>query len=504
MRAEDSRILADLEAELSSRLTSNSLPTGESPVLAGGNFHYELCARTRAVDCGGLGVVQALVSSLGLSDTINEKLRLLKQHQPYLESDHVLNVVYNIVSGGTRLEEIKAKRHSVAYLDALGADRIPDSSTAGDFLRRFQTDDVLALMDVVNETRARVWRRQPAKNRKLAIFDVDGTIVPTSGNCKEGADFCHDGTFGYGPLLVTLANSGEVMFVVNRGANRPSHENAPSWLDKASGWAASVGFKKVRLRGDTDFSLTRNFDSWTERGIEFVFGMDANQHFVKRAEALDETCWRPLRRRQPRKIKSQPRRRPKNYRQEVVRQREYRNLRLDTEHVAEIEYTPSKCSGRYRLVCLRKTIAVEEGQALLFGQRRYLFYITNISRRTLGSAEVVFESNARCNQENLIGQFKHGVHATTAPAVEFIANWAYMVICCLAWNLKAWLGLLLPAHLGARDLLRMEFRRFLNEVIRIPAQILISGRKLIFRLLDSTQRARFLIEATAWLRHARC
>jgi hypothetical protein len=129
--------------------------------------------------------------------------------------------------------------------------------------------------------------------------------------------------------------------------------------------------------------------------------------------------------------------------------------------------------------------------------------VTNVSKTRLGTAAVVRESNARCNQENLIEQLKNGVQATRLPVREFYANWAYLVIASLAWNLKAWAGLLLPESLGARDLIRMEFRRFLNEIILIPAQILSTGRRLVFRLLAVNRWTLLVLEGTAQLKRWR-
>ena len=85
----------------------------------------------------------------------------------------------------------------------------------------------------------------------------------------------------------------------------------------------------------------------------------------------------------------------------------------DTQDTLEYEfsYRPTKCSADYRLVVLRKTISVKQGQALLMPEVRYHFYITNEAKAKLSARQVIRESNERCNQENLIEQTKNGVHA---------------------------------------------------------------------------------------------
>jgi hypothetical protein len=488
------------QRSIEARLDPSWQPEREKPVLEGGNVQYQVAARTEAISCGGLGMLQTVVDVVGLREQIDESLHLLSRHLPYHESDHVLSQAYNVLTGGRCLEDLEPRRSDEGFLNALGARRVPDPTTAGDFLRRFDASSVLTLMEAINRSRSSVWRAQPQGDRRLAILDVDGTTAETTGECKEGMDITHDGRWGYGPLVVSLANTQEILYVVNRPANRPSHEGAPVWIDRSIGWALEGGgFERVRLRGDTDFSLTVNFDRWTEAGVEFVFGMDASRGLVGRAEDLPEEAWKRLKRPQ-RKVK---RRRPANVKKAVIEQRGFRDLALDQEHVAEIQYRPRKCRKTYRLVILRKRIKVTEGQLRLTDEIRYFFYITNISREHMGTAAVVRESNARCHQENLIEQLKNGVSATRMPVAEFDANWAYLVIGSLAWNIKAWAGLLLPAKLGARAILRMEFRRFLNELVLLPTQILRSGRQLIFRLLAINRWVPLLLEGTRALQR-RC
>jgi DDE family transposase len=488
------------QRSIEARLDPSWHPERETPVLEGGNVRYEVSDRIAAIGCGGLGMLQSVVDAVGLRQEIDQRLHLLRRHLPYHESDHVLALTYNVLSGGSCLEDLETRRSDEAFLNALGAHRLPDPTTAGDFLRRFDGESVLALQEAIAGARSRVWRAQPKAERKLAILDVDGTIVETTGEFKEGIDISYDGRWGYIPLLVSLANTQEILYLVNRPANSPSHEGAAPWIDRGIEWAVEeAGFAKVRLRGDTDFSLTANFDRWTDRGVEFVFGMDASPSFVERAEGLAETAWKPLER--PQRVPK--RRRSKNVKAAVTEQRGFRNLTLEQEHVAQIEYRPRKAQQTYRLVILRKRIRATQGQLRLADEIRYFFYVTNISPGLMGPAVIVRENNARCQQENLIEQLKNGVQATRMPVREFDANWAYLVIGALAWNIKAWAGLLLPKQLGARTILRMEFRRFLNELILLPCQILNSGRRVIFRLLAVNDWVPLLLQGTPLLKR-RC
>jgi len=461
-----------------------------------------MAARIDATPCGGIGLVHALAGSIGLADSIDHHVDVFKRHFPYHESDHVLNLTYNILAGGTRLEDLERVRQDEAYLNIPRCGRVPDPTTAGDFLRRFAADDVQALMAAINETRVRVWKKGLSRQEKqLALIDSDGTIASTTGECKEGMDISYKGQWGYAPLLVSLANTQEALFTVNRSGNRPSHDGAVAYMDAAIALVRRGGFKRVRLRGDTDFSLTRHFDRWHDDGVEFVFGMDCNAALVERAEALAEQEWTRLER--PRHEPTGARARPDNVKDRIIDERGYTTLVGDEEQIAEFTYRPGACTHGYRVIALRKLIRVEKHQQLLFYERRFFFYITDVRQTALSAAAVVFQSNARCNQENLIEQLKYGVQAMRMPSDTLVSNWAYLVIGSLAWNLKIWLGLCLPKSEPAREIRRMEFRRFLRSVMLIPCQVLTTARRTVLRILSYTPWAPVLLDGLPHVRRWR-
>jgi len=199
------------------------------------------------------------------------------------------------------------------------------------------------------------------------------------------------------------------------------------------------------------------------------------------AEGLSPGQWRGLARAE-REIKTEPRERPENIKEQIVRERGFFNQRLESEQVAEFEYQPGKCQKSYRMVALRKNLSMEQGELVLFDKIRYFFYITN--RRDLAWHEVVQDANERCNQENVIEQLKNGVNAMRIPVNDLNSNWAYMVMAALAWNLKAWFGLMVPERERGLKLVKMEFRSFLAAVLLVPAQIIRTGRKIIYRILS--------------------
>ena len=388
--------LARRKRRIERRLAARCRHDSSRPVLAARNIRYEVADRAQAVGCGGIGAIHLLARHIGLIDAIDAEVRVLKRHLPYHESDHVLSLAYNILAGGTCIEDLELRRTDEVFLDAMGAQRIPDPTTAGDFCRRFETEtQVLTLMEAIHQTRLKVWKQQEPAFFTQAIVDADGTIAPTTGECKEGMNLSYDGQWGYHPLLISLANTKEPLYLLNRSANRPSHERA----------------------------------------------------------------------------------RPDNVKERVVREKGFKNFVLQWEDVAEFGHRPDKCEKAYRIIVLRKRISVEAGREKLFEEYRYFFYITN---DRLGTPEqVVFLANDRCDQENLIAQMKNGVRAMRNPLDNLYSNWAYMICASLAWTLKSWCGLLLPIAPGRyegrhreqkRKLVRMEFKGFLNALMRLPVK----------------------------------
>jgi DDE family transposase len=474
------------------RLEKTKLKNLDKPVFTASNIRYEISDRLRAIAHGGIGAIQLLARRIGLIEGINEKLHLLKIHLPYHESDHVLNFAYNALCGGTCLQDLELRRNDEVYLDALGASRLPDPTTAGDFCRRFRAVDVYTLLDVFNEVRQRVWARQPAEFFEQARLDMDGTMTETTGECKAGMDISHDGKWGYHPLIVSLAQTGEVLSVINRSGNRPSHEGAAAEVDRAMRVCLDGGFRRILLRGDTDFSQTKHLDRWTDDPrVQFIFGLDctANRHFL--ADELPGMSWQPLHRKPRYEVKTEPRARPANVKERIVREREFKNIVLQSEDVAEMPYRPVACRKTYRLIVVRKNLTVAKGELRLFDDYRYFFYLTNDQDRS--AAQIVFDANQRCNQENLLAQLKGGVGALQAPVDTLESNWAYMVMTALAWNLKAWFALW-PTETPGRwqerqradkaTVLGMEFKTFVNAFLSLPSQIVRTGRQLIYRLLS--------------------
>jgi len=359
---------------------------------------------------------------------------------------------------------------------------------------------VLNLMEGINAVRPGIWNELPLSERRKGIIDTDGTLAPTTGECKEGMGLSYKGVWGYHPLVVSLSNTREALYLVNRPGNFVSHDGATEYMDRAIELVRK-SFKDIWLRGDTDFSLTKNFDRWHADGVNFVFGIDAMKNLVNIADGIEEQTWKPLLRKPKHKGKGKRRKRRDNVKERIVKEKGYKNIRLKSEDIAEFSYRPGKCAQDYRMVVIRKNLSIEKGEEVLFDDIRYFFYITNDTK--MSASQVVRFINGRCDHENDIEQLKNGINAMRMPGGDLYSNGAYMVMAALAWNLKAWYGILMPDQKIGHQVVRMEFPRFLNGFMALPTQVLKQARQIKLRILTWTPYVESFLEMFAWIRSKR-
>ncbi len=464
----------------------------QSPMIRPATTKLELAEKQQAVNCGGLSAIVELIKTIGLRKELNRSANVLKLYLPYDEADHILNIALNLLAGGTCLDHIEHRRNDEAYLDGLGAERIPDPTTSGDFCRRFSHLELILVMQAINRVRQTIWKQQEDSFFDRATIEADGTMVETSGEKKEGIGMNYKGQWGYHPLVVTLAETQELLYIHNRPGNRASEEDSAFFYDLAIEQCKKAGFREIVLRGDTAFSSTEHLDRWDESGVKFVLGYSAHQNLCRIADSLPKTAWKRLDRSAKRSADRATRAKRANVKENIVRANGYENQRLTGESYAEFEYCPTACEKTYRMVVVRKDIDVTSGQELLFSKERYFFYISNESPEDVSAREVIRGSNKRCDQENTISQL-NASGALSAPLDNLESNMAYMLFASLAWTLKTWSGMMIrvKGNEGQRRvrrearnrIIRMEFWTYLNSLMLLPAQVVRTSRQRIFRLL---------------------
>ena len=287
--------------------------------------------------------------------------------------------------------------------------------------------------------------------------------------------------------MISLANTQEPLYLVNRSGNRPSHEGAAFRFDQAIGLCRRAGFRQVLLRGDTDFSQTRHLDGWDDQDVGFIFGIDAMSNLKVRPRNWNRASGRAWNGRQIRGG-DPPRRRPDNVKEQVVRERGFENIRL------RARMWPSLLTGR--VPAIGTTASSWCGRICRWPKGSRCCSTTSGTSSTSRTRpepadQIVMRANQRCNQENLIEQLKNGVQALRMPVGDQTSNWAYMVMASLAWTLKAWFALLLPEtgrwgqkyQAEKQTVLHMEFKTFRNAFMLVPCQLVRTGRRIVFRVL---------------------
>jgi hypothetical protein len=440
---------------------------------------------------GGLSLAHDLAMRLELDRDINRSIPLLKLHMPYLESDHILAHVYNQYVGSQCIEDIANLQHSGAIKHLLGACRIPDPTTAGDFLRRFQKPHLEAFQPVIDRARQKVWRQLPWSRRQVATIDMDSTIKEVYGECKQGADFSYTGKWSYHPLLLTLAQTNEPLRTINRPGNVVSAEGATDALHEV---LPTVGhhFRKVYVRGDSAFYKHSIIAACEQHEAKFALVMDGYAVLHEMADSLPKSAWKPFFAHKPDTIartatNNKTRRKRRRLRPKRARQRGYKTLTTTRQWVAEFNYTiprsgPSVAAGvagnTYRVVVKRQRVEVSEGQQQLFTEYRYRFVIANIPPGEMDAGEVICFAYGRCDQENIIEQFKNGIASLRMPTGELLANAAFLMAGQLAWCLRAWLSLLaLP-----KETTRWEWKWFRQAFVYIAAKITHHARRAVVYL----------------------
>jgi hypothetical protein len=475
------------------------------PVFGNRQVRLKTQRRGQITPYGGLSLAHDLAMRLGIDRDINRSIHLLKLHMPYSESDHILTHVYNLYAGGRCIEDIANLQHSQAVKHLVGACRIPDPTTAGDFLRRFWQPDLHAFQRVIDRGRENAWRKLPRRRKTSGTVDMDSTIKEVYGHCKQGADFSYNGKWSYHPLLLSLAETNEPLRTINRPGNVTSADGAAQALHEV---LPMVGrhFETVTVRGDSAFYQRAILAACEQHGARFAIVMDGYQVLHDKADALDPSAWKPFSAHRAEDVirvaaERATRRKRQRVRPRRARERGYTTLKTTRQWVAEFAYTLPRqdkatdfgLGGRtYRVVVKRQEVDVSEGQDYLFTEYRQRFVITNIPRAEMNAAEVVSFAYGRCDQENIIEQFKNGIAAMRMPTGELLANGAFLMAGQLAWCLRSWLSLLaLP-----RQTLRWEWKWFRQAFVYVASKITQTGRRCVVYLSEGHRFIEHLLIAS--------
>lgn len=430
----------------------------------------------------GIALVRNLINRLGIPRLINERVKVLKRHRPYHESDHILTQVYNFLTGGEVLNDIERLQEDEALQRLLGTERIPDPTTAGDFLVRFGNEKLETFREVLDEVQETAFGLLNKKQREVATIDGDSSIHEVYGEKKEGADYAYNNVYSYNALYITLAETGDVLHQDLREGNTYSSngtaERLPGIIERLKRW-----FRRLLYRGDSAFYSKEIVSILDEADVEFFITADQTQALMRKVLALDENAWKSFRHKKigsgKRKRTKKRKKRPSN-KKKIAKKRNKKIREKGKVEIASFFYQPSGWEKPYRFVVKRTEIWEEENQ-LYFDERlcKYAYYIV-VTNSTASDSRVMNIAQGRGNQENLIKDFKYGLGLDHIPTGFLNANKMHFLIASLAWNIKTWL--LNIAELGEGASLR--FKRFLYLWIQHAAIVSKTGRRTVVLRMD--------------------
>ena len=449
------------------------------------------------LNCAGLVIIRQLIERLGIAEAINASLRLLRRHKPYAESDHILTLVYNLLSGGETLNDINRLGDDPALLRVLGTEQVPHATTVGDFLARFKPKKkdqeqrpLRKLREVTEGIQQRAFALLPRQRRKVATLDWDSSNHEVYGEQKEGADFAYDKTWCYNVLYATLAETGDVLYQELREGNTYTSAGTTDVLPATIG-RVSEHFRHVRLRADSGFYDQEIVKICAQRQVEFFIVAEQRKNLLKAVHAIPEDAWKSF---EPKHIKkggrsAKKRKRQENRKRKITLARRPNTWFKGKPQVASITFRPATWKKAYRFVIKRTPILDKDDKQLYLddGLRRYSYYIVVTNSKDSDTA-VLRIAQGRGNQENLIKDFKYGLGLSHVPTGVLAANQAYFLIAALAWNLKTWMLNLLRLGDGAV----MRCKRFLYLWICQAGVVAKTGRDtLVLKLPAGEYYQRF-------------
>lgn len=398
----------------------------------------------------GLYLVEQFVEALGVREEIDRSIRAKQRDRGYDESQSILSLAYSMIAGGDCLEDVDHMRNDETLLRLLGEEQLPHSTTTGDFLRRFSLGHIRQFEKSMGHLVKRVYKND--LTRKVTL-DMDSSVFEMHSK-KEGTDWAYNKKYGYHPLFCFIAENGDWLHMRLRRGSAYTTRGAESFLSECLR-RLPVGLR-VKLRGDSGFYKKGFVEECERRGIQFTITADQTAPLLETITQMGEDEWTKCE---------------------------------EGWEVAEFRYRPVKWRKEYRYIVKRVEMSKGEQTDIFHGTYRYHVCVTNY---TSGSAYLLMKFHMRRgSMENYLKEIKDGFSLRKLPTDRFHANWTYLLIGMLAYNLISWMKrLVLPR--GYRNSLIKKIRfRF----IQIGGLLIRTGRRYILDL----QKGYFHLKEFVWI-----
>lgn len=434
--------------------------------LAGRSALVQIAPSTQRITAhAGLVLVRELAAALGLPELLNT-ITVKKRRRGYAPAQQSLALCEMLIAGGECLDDAALLRADAAQ-EQLRGHAVPDPTTLGRFLASFSLGHVGQLNRALDELFCRV---HPLLERETVTLDLDATLVEHHGppGSRQGTRGTYTGKVAWHPLLCFVAETGEWLHAKLRNGHAAASTGAKRFLVECLDRVPAGA--RLYLRADEGFYGQDFLATLERRQITYAIGTPLLASVRTRIDAITEADWRPS------------------------------SYRAGSQ-VATFVWQPKTWTKARRFVVRRDPVAQEEQLSLESTQWHYWALVTNDHERT--ADELESWHRAKANVENKIKEAKLGLGLDNLPCRGFHANWAYLLITLLAYNLLTWLKLFaLPQRERASHAKRLRFR-----FIAVAATVGRSGRRLLLRLsaayplladfLHALQRIRGLARAPA-------
>ena len=404
----------------------------------------------------GTVLLHDFAQRLGVEQRLEEELSVKTRERGYGEGQASSGLVYNLILGGAHLSDLEVLRGDRGTQELMAAEAILAPTTAGEFLRKFTIGDVHDLQRVHRRLQQHV---RPQQQTTTCTIDLDSSSYEQASSSKEGSTKAYNGEVGYPPLCAVWAEAGELLFSHLRRGSAHTTRNILWFLRQTRTRVPDTAVKK--LRADSGF-YSKGVVEWCEAaGFTFTITADQTAPLLEAITALSERRWRNL---------------PESALAEV----------------AELRYQPTGWAHSYRYVVKRELAETKTGE-------RYWKYHATVTKEEGQSArEVVVWHLRHAAMENAIKEHKSGFGLEKLPTQKFHANWAYLLIGQLAFNLVAWFKrLVLPPSYH-----RTTIKTIRHHLLHLAGKSVHTARRCFLMISDQYRYQavwRFAIDRLAHL-----
>jgi Transposase DDE domain group 1 len=387
----------------------------------------------------GVVLLKEMVDQLGIPELIDREIAVKQRQRGYRESESILALCWNLILGGEHLSDLDVLRGDAGTQQLLGLASVIAPTTAGELLRRFGIGDIQDLLRLLRLISERV---RPSQRSETCTLDLDGSIYEQCSKSKEGSRQAYNGQVGYDPLFCFWAEEGELLLSHLRAGDRHPGSKA-LWFVRQVLKLVPAG-KRLKLRADSAFYSWTLIDELERRRIIYAITADLTQPLKLEIEALPDASWKPF-----------------NNDPAVA--------------ITELSYAPGS-HAPHRYVVKRVLLEDKEGKPYY----SYHTVITNDLRAT--PKQLMKWALKRCAMENQIKEHKSesGFGLEKLPTKKYFANWAWLLIGQLAFNLVAWFKrLVLPKQYHTSTIKTIRY-----QVLNLAGRIVKTGRQLFLVLSD--------------------